>query len=291
MVQIRRDLRYARDMPSSAPTPRERFAALVRAPDHAIDLAEAALLIAAEAYPDLDVARYTNALDELADGARAPIADAASEAGRARALVQYLSVERRFRGNQDNYYDKRNSFLNEVLDRRTGLPITLALVYMEVARRLGLPVHGVGFPGHFLTKYAGETDIIIDPFFGQILSERDCAQRLQAVLGPEAQFDRRLLRAAAPKEILVRMLRNLKQVHIEARELEPALADCERILLVEPDLVPELRDRGLLYRQLECWAPALADLERFLALAPDDPTADAVRDQLIDIRSHARLLH
>lgn len=273
------------------PSPRSRFADLVQAPDGSIDLTEAALLIAAEAYPALDLGRYRGALDALAAGA-APLVDAArGDLERARALIHYLSVDRRFRGNEDDYYDRRNSFLNEVLDRRIGIPITLALVYMEVGRRLGLPVRGVGFPGHFLVKYAGAADVIIDPFYGQVLSESDCQERLRAVLGPAARLERDLLRAATDREILVRMLRNLKQVYLQAKELEPALACVERILLVEPDLASELRDRGLLYAQLECYAAASADLERFLALAPEDSTAGAVRERLIEIGRHGTTLH
>ncbi|MBX3026687.1 tetratricopeptide repeat protein [bacterium] len=266
--------------------PRARFAAAVQAPDDAIDLAEVALLIAAEAYPGLDGDRYLAMLDALGDGARAHVAGAGSDDARLRALIQYVAREQRFTGNQDDYYDRRNSFLNDVLDRRTGIPITLAIVYIEVARRAGLVVHGIGFPGHFLAKYQGEVEIVFDPFFGLVLSEEQCAKRLQAVMGAETPFDRAYLRRATPKEILVRMLRNLKQVFLQAREFEPALACSERILLVQPELPPELRDRGLLYHQLECYSAAQADLERFLALAPHDESADVVREKLIEIRRH-----
>ena len=266
--------------------PRARFAAAVQAPDEAIDLAEVALLIAAEAYPGLDVDRYRATLDALGDGARARVAAATSDEARVRALIEYLAREQRFSGNQDDYYDRRNSFLNEVLDRRTGIPITLAVVYIEVARRAGLAVYGVGFPGHFLAKYEGETEIVFDPFFGLLLSEEQCAKRLQAVLGKDTAFDRAYLRRATAKDIVVRMLRNLKQVFLQAREFEPALSCSERILLVQPELPPELRDRGLLYHQLECYSAAQADLERFLALAPHDDSADVVREKLIEIRRH-----
>jgi len=264
--------------------PRARFAAAVQASDEAIDLAEVALLIAAEAYPELDLDRYRATLDALGDGARARVGAADSDGGRVRALIDYLAREQRFVGNQDDYYDRRNSFLNEVLDRRTGIPITLALVYIEVARRAGLAVDGIGFPGHFLAKYQGESEIVFDPYFGQVLSDEQCARRLQAVMGQDTPFDRDYLRSATPKEILVRILRNLKQVFLQAREYEPALACSERILLVQPELPPELRDRGLLYQQLECYSAAQADLERFLALAPHDDSAEVVREKLIEIR-------
>jgi regulator of sirC expression with transglutaminase-like and TPR domain len=265
-------------------SPRARFAAAVQRDEVAIDLAEAALLIAAEAYPSLDVARYTALLDALADAARAAVERADSELARAQALVHTLAVEHGFSGNRDDYYDRRNSFLNDVIDRRLGIPITLSLVYIEVGRRLGLPLVGVGFPGHFLTKLRGASEIVIDPFFGQILDDAACGERLRQMVGAQATFDRRLLRGAGAREILVRMLRNLKQIHAQAREHEAALACSERILLVEPGLTHELRDRGLLYLELECHAAAQADLQRFLTLLPNDPSAAVVREKLVALR-------
>ena len=271
--------------------PRERFAEIANVPDDHIDLAEGALLIAAEEYPDLDIEAYLRRLDGLAQEARTFLGDATTGAERIARLNQFLFVEKGFVGNQKRYYDRRNSFLNEVLDRHTGIPITLALVYMEVARRLDLPVHGVGFPGHFLAKYVGDEEIIIDAFFGQVLTERDCRERLQSVLGPETPFDRRYLRAASPREILVRVLGNLKQVHIKAEEFEAALSCCDRILMLTPDAPQDVRDRGLLYQRLECYGAALADLERFLKLAPTDETADAIRENLITVRRQAAQIH
>lgn len=274
-----------------AKSPRERFAELARAPESSIDLGEAALLIAAEAYPNLDVHAYLQRLDALAQEAHTLVHSARSGSEQIARLNHFLFVEKGFTGNQKRYYDRRNSFLNEVLDRHTGIPLTLALVYMEVARRLSLPVQGVGFPGHFLAKYVGEEEIIIDAFFGEVLTEAECRERLQSVLGPDANFDRRYLRAATPKEILVRMLSNLKQIHIGAQEFEAALSCSERILLLTPDAPPELRDRGLLYQKLECYGAARRDLERFLQLAPHDETADAIRENLISVRRHAAQIH
>ncbi|MBI4518283.1 MAG: tetratricopeptide repeat protein [Deltaproteobacteria bacterium] len=271
--------------------PRERFAELARKPEEDIDLAEAALVIAAEAYPDLDIAAYLRRLDALADEARRFVTPARSDPERIERLNHFLFVEKRFVGNRRRYYDRRNSFLNEVLDRHTGIPITLALVYIEVARRLGLPVHGVGFPGHFLAKYVGDQEIIIDAFHGQVLTERDCAERLQSVLGPDAPFDRSYLQPAGAREILVRMLRNLKQVYINAEEFEAALSCSDRILLLLPEAAEDLRDRGLIYQRLECYGAALADLERFLRLAPDHETAEAIREDLFTVRRQAAQIH
>jgi len=272
-------------------SPRERLAQLAALPDDAIDLAEAALLIAAEAYPSLDIGAYIRQLDELAREAQPLLGTMASEPQRIIRLNQFLFVEKRFTGNQRNYYDPRNSFLNHVLDTRKGIPITLAVVYMEVARRLGLVVRGVSFPGHFLAKYAGDTEILIDAFFGQVLTEEHCRQRLRTVLGPNAAFDRRYLRPATTKEILVRVLENLKQIYLKASDDVAALSCVDRVLLFDPDSTRELRDRGLIYQRLECYRAAVADLERFLELAPDDESAEVVRATLVAIQRQAARLH
>ncbi len=272
--------------------PRERFAAAVRAPDSTLDLAECALLVAAEEYPDLDVAHYLGRLDALAEAAAVPIADARSDEQRVATLNRHLFVDLGFAGNQQHYEDPRNSFLNDVLDRGRGIPITLAIVYMEVGRRLGLPVEGVGFPGHFLAKYVGDTQIVIDPFFGRILSEPQCAARLRAALGPDVEWEPRIhLRAATPREILVRLLTNLKHLYFRQEDYGRTLAASERILLITPDAPLELRDRGLLYERFDCFAAASADFERFLELAPDDPTTGAIRERLASSRRRVGRLH
>lgn len=271
--------------------PRTRFAALASLPDDAIDLATAALLIAAEAYPQLDIDSYLVRLDDLAREGRGRIDGARNDSERVSALIHFLCVKKGFVGNRDDYYDRRNSFLNEVLDRRTGIPITLALVYSEVGRRLGLTIRGVGFPGHFLAKLETRPEIIIDPFFGTALDETQCRERLREATGGNVPFDRRYLRAATTREILVRMLSNLKHIYLEAKELEQALSCSERILLLTPDNLFELRDRGLLYFQLECYGAASSDLERFLQLAPDDAHAATIRQSLIEARRHVVQIH
>jgi regulator of sirC expression with transglutaminase-like and TPR domain len=255
------------------------------------DLAEAALLIAAEVYPALEIGTYVRRLDELAEAARPLVAAAGSDEQRVEALNRFLFVEQGFTGNRAEYDDPRNSFLNEVLDRRKGIPITLTLVYTEIGRRLALPVLGVGFPGHFLAKYTGRREIIIDPFFGQVLSKEQCLERLRALLGPRAELQPHHLRPATPEETLIRMLSNLKHVHLKAKELAPALSYSERILLIRPDDAHEIRDRGLLYAQLECYRAAQADLTRFLELAPRDDTADTIREHLVEVSRLAAQIH
>jgi len=224
---------------------RRQLAALVSGGDDEFDLAEAALLIAQEEYPTLDVDYYLGRLDALAAEAGNRLRSGLLPAEAVARLNHFLFVEQRFRGNNEQYYDARNSYLNEVLDRRTGIPIALSIVYIGVAQRLDLPVYGVSFPGHFLVKYASAPEILIDPFFGKVISTDECADRLTAIYGPSAKLDPRLLVAARPRDILTRMLSNLKQIYVEQHDLLRALACVDRILLLAPDTPRELRDRGV----------------------------------------------
>ncbi len=270
---------------------RKRFAALVSGSEDRIDLAEAALLIAAEEKPGLDVPYHLGQLDTLAGDAKGAVEGAGSDLERLRGLNRFLYSEEGFSGNRKSYYDPRNSFLDEVLERRTGLPITLGIVYTEVARRLGLEVHGVCFPAHFLCKLSRGQEIIIDPFDGEILTRADCEVRLRQALGERAVLEAGHLRDARPREILARLLGNLKHVYVARSDLERSLACCDRILMLTPDSPTELRDRGVLYQKLECFAGARADFERFLQLAPNDPSADAVRGSLVDLLQRTRQIH
>jgi regulator of sirC expression with transglutaminase-like and TPR domain len=267
----------------------KRLAAIVGRPGGRVPLAEAALWIAAEEYPELDVEVYLDRLDELAEGARQRIAaypSAESIAG----FNQFLFRELGFAGNRENYDDPRNSFLNEVLDRKVGIPITLALVYTEIGSRIGLPVVGVGFPGHFLVRWMGEREALIDPFFGKVITREQCAEKLRSSYGPEAQMDDRLLEPATPRETLARMLRNLKLNYLGRGDLTRALSAIDRILVVTPDDAAELRDRGILYFRLECFAAALEDFERYLALCPHDAMAEEIRSRLPELRREAARL-
>jgi regulator of sirC expression with transglutaminase-like and TPR domain len=247
--------------------------------------------VAAEEYPSLDLPDYLGRLDALAQKV-APRLQGRAVRDQAAQLGDFLFREERFVGNTEHYGDPRNSFLNEVLDRRLGIPITLSLVYTEVARRVGLPARGVGFPGHFLTRVDAEPEIIVDPFHGRLLSESDCVELLRRVAGPDAVLHPAVhLRAATPREILVRLLSNLKHLYVRSRDFGRALGCCERILLLAPAAPLEVRDRGLVYEQLECYEAARADLLRFLDLAPDDETAPAVRQRIAALERKAPRLH
>jgi regulator of sirC expression with transglutaminase-like and TPR domain len=252
------------------------------------ELAPAALAIARVEYPALDVAPYLALLDRMGREARARVGPGAVPADAVRSMNEYLYDERGFTGNRERYDDPRNSFLNDVLDRRTGIPITLAVVYLEVARRAGLTVAGVNFPGHFLLRsvgvradLAGAPDdlLIIDPFHGgALLGEADCRQLLRQHIGDEAAFDHSLLAPATRRDIVVRMLVNLKRLYVRMRSFPQARFISHLLLAVDPSAVSELRDRGLLAYHLEDFAAALRDLEEYLRLVPRRP-ADGARDE------------
>lgn len=260
---------------------RERFAALV-APDRPQpDLAEAALWIAAEEYPELDVPAYLARLDELARRAAPLVLAPRSQGEQVERLNLFLFEEQGFRGNQREFEDPRNSFLNEVLDRRLGIPITLALVYVEVARRIGLEAYGISFPGHFLAKVVGERDIVVDAFFGRVLSLEECEERLHSQDPGAGRFDPSLhLRRARPREVLVRMLSNLKMIAARHGDAERILACIDRILLIAPEQQSELRDRALLYERLGWTGAALADWRRLAELVGDPEALQVLRQRI-----------
>lgn len=231
-----------------------------------IDLAVAALYIAQDEYPDLEVAQYLTVLDHMAAavGDRLPAVHYPLRI--LQTLNQYLFEELGFAGNQLEYYDPRNSFLNQVIDRRTGIPITLALVYLEVARRINFPMVGVGFPGHFLIRPDREDmEIHVDPFHrGEILFPQDCQERLSQIFGPGVELRPIYFQAVTPQQFLVRMLTNLKQLYLHQNRLEKCLNMSEMLLLVEPSASQELRDRAILYYQVGRWSEAYRDLQSYL---------------------------
>ncbi len=269
-------------------TSRERFGEIAALADDAIDLAEAALLI--EERPGLSVAACLARLDALAEGARPSVSGADTPLARAAALLDFLFQQERMVGNQNDYYDPRNSFLGQVLERRTGIPITLSIVYIEVARRLALDVCGVGFPGHFLVRSREDPGVVVDAFHGRVLTRDDCRELLQEALGEEAVLGPEHMRRARPREIVARILTNLKHVHLRREEFEQALSCSDRLLLLLPEAPLELRDRGLIYAKLECFGPALQDLERFAALA-GQRRVPALTETLEKLRRRVAQIH
>jgi len=260
---------------------KEQFARLMRGPDEELDLGLAALLIAQEEYPDLDTGRYLSQLDELGQQARQRLDPGMPAREAVEALGQLLAGEHGFHGNQDDYYDPRNSFLNDVLERRAGIPITLSAVYIEVGRRAGLAVQGVGFPAHFLAECQA---VIFDPFNGgRVLSPDDCRALLAEMTGSLMPFQRRFLEPTPTKQIVARMLNNLKHIYLNARYYRKAIGIMDRLLMVDPMGYNELRDRGAVYAELKQYAQAKADLEAYLKQPRQPNDALAVRQALRNI--------
>ena len=265
-----------------------RFAELVTRDQFA--LAEACLLIAEDQYPDLDAAACIARLDAMAATIRGRLAADAFAEQRVAAINHHLFAELNFAGNTGAYYDPRNSYLNEVLERRVGIPITLSIVYLEVGRRVGLPVQGVSFPGHFLVKVRlRQGALVLDPFAsGEPQSEGSLRVRLGQFMSPDEAGTTDLapfLDAASSRQIVTRVLRNLKAIYLESGNAEAALAVMNRLLLVVPESAEELRDRGLVYAKLECFRPAVADLQNYLRRRPDAPDALEIHARLVELRA------
>ncbi len=274
---------------------RAQFAEAVARDENDLELDRAALLIAAEEYPSLEIEAYLEQLDRLAEMAKTGSDSDASPLVQMMRLRHLLFDELGFRGNTENYHDTRNSFLNEVIGRRTGIPITLSVVYLEVARRIGLKLFGVGMPGHFIVKYVpnssgDEQEIFVDPFNdGRVLDEDRCRQMIAEMYNGEIKFQPAFLRAVTRKQILARMLQNLKGVYARAKDHHKTLSAIERVLLVQPDSIAEIRDRGLVCFAMERYTQARADLEEYLRRAPlaDDPLADDI-DEIKKRLAHLR---
>ena len=260
---------------------------MVSREDDEINLAEAALLIAAEEYSRLDIDLYLERLDSFADLARVRLADPSDATDTIEILNNTLFKGLGFHGNQESYYDPRNSYLNEVIDRRTGIPITLTLVYMEVAKRIGFAVKGVGLPFHFIAKHERtEGDLFIDPFNdGRLLDSADCDALVTQMSGGKLELRPEHLQAVTNKQMLARMLSNLLGIYASG-DHRRALAALDRILLLTPDSTPHIRDRGLLLAATGERTAAIAELERYLELAADAPNAESVREQIRMIKQN-----
>jgi regulator of sirC expression with transglutaminase-like and TPR domain len=283
------------------------FTALAHSPDP--DLAEAALVMARVAYPNLDASAYMSRLDTLGREACQRVSQATTTTleipphvdpavfTRITALNAFLFDDERFVGNDSHYDDPRNSFLNEVLDRRTGIPITLALVYMEVARRAGITVEGVNFPGHFLVRCPGaqgtrySRDLIIDAHHGgALLTESMCRELLSRHAGDDAMWDSRIMAHATKLQILTRMLLNLKRAYVRLYSFQQARDITELLLAVDPSAVTERRDRGLLAYHLNDLPSALRDLQTYLQLSKGAELDEDERDEHAKIWEHVKNL-
>jgi regulator of sirC expression with transglutaminase-like and TPR domain len=277
----------------AAETPRTRLEDMLRLPDADVELAEAALLIAAQEHEGLDVRGYLVRIDEMGRALRARLEDEQRPERAVMALNHYLFQELGFRGNTEQYYDARNSYLNEVLDRRTGIPITLSLVYIEVARRAGIHVEGVGLPGHFVVRVqTAARGFLVDPFHaGMLLSEKDCQQRLDRIFSGKVKLEPRMLRPCGRKDMIERVLRNLKAIHLRDEDNARALRVVELLVALQPGSAEDLRDRGVLYASLDCYALAAADIESYLALSPRAKDAEELAARVAELKVKAARLN
>lgn len=279
----------------------ERFAEVVGGEEARIDLAQACLMIAQDAYPRLDVGRYLGEIERLALRLRGRMPQSYAAEERVLALNDFLFDDLGYSGNIDDYYDPRNSYLNDVIDRRTGIPITLSILYMEVGRRVGLPLEGVSFPGHFMVRLRVRSGmLVLDPFaYGAPQSEPELRERLRRVipegLGAEMPLAElpleQFLEPASKRQILSRVLRNLKAIYRDAEKPERLLEVLNRMLVLSPEASAELRDRGFVYERLECWRPALKDLTDYVEREPEAPDAHEVRVKLMELSARCARLN
>jgi regulator of sirC expression with transglutaminase-like and TPR domain len=269
------------------------FRAAVDRPEHAIDLGYAALTIGLSAEPHLDVSKYLRRIDQLArevGDRRDPAGDVYHALA---ALNHVLFRQHGFGGNRDDYYDPRNSFLNEVLDRKVGIPISLSVLYMEVARRIDVPLDGIGFPGHFLVKsHDGEESIFIDPFHrGEIKLTEDLGQMLEKIYGVKVALRPQFLEPVGKKQILKRILANLKAIYLRNNSVGEALSIFDHLIILDPAGAEEIRDRGSVYLRMGCFTQAREDFDTYLRLAPNAHDAAMVREQISNLEKQPRLLH
>jgi regulator of sirC expression with transglutaminase-like and TPR domain len=267
------------------------FIQAVQCSEDEIDLGRAALTIAQEEYPQLDIEAYVAKIDRLASAVSGR-SGGETDPYRLIACLNYVLFNQEgFRGNRDDYYDPKNSFLNDVIERKKGIPITLAVLYMEVARRVGLTLHGVGFPGHFLVRYPKD-EVIIDPFHkGEIRSLEELEGFLRELYKGAVTLRPEFLAPISKKQILKRMLNNLKMIYLKQQELLKALSVVDRLLLLEPDSAQEIRDRGLINLKLDCFSQALEDLENYLKLARYAEDAEEIREQVVSLKKRSTQLH
>jgi regulator of sirC expression with transglutaminase-like and TPR domain len=264
---------------------RQYFYQEIQQPDEEINLAKTALYIAQEEYPKLDLEEYLNALDTMAQEVKERLPTSRYPLRVIQSLNQYLYDDLGFVGNQSNYYDPCNSFLNEVIDRRAGIPITLALVYLEIAQRIDFPMVGVGMPGHFLIRPdLPDMEIFVDAFNrGEVMFAEDCQERLTQMFQQPVSLKPEYLATVSKRQILARILTNLKYIYLKQQDLERTLAAVERILLLFPTAMLEIRDRGLLFYQLGYRSQAVEDLQNYLSNVPDAEDAAMIMRLLAEL--------
>lgn len=272
---------------------RNQFFAITELPEEEIDLIDAALLIARTTYPRLDKKVYQQYLNDLTDRLRSRLDKADRPVAMIEKLNRILFEEEQFQGNRRNYFDPDNSFINRVIDRKLGIPITLSLLYTRVGREAGLNLCEIPLPGHFIAAVSYESGrIFIDPFNrGEILSEEECQIMVRDRLGDKEAFDTRRLLPARPKEILIRMLRNLKAIYSHTNNDMKAFEMLHWILNLDPDAANELRLRGMMYEALGNTDRAVKDFERYLELSPAVENNRMIRSKIEKLKKRTTWIH
>ena len=258
------------------------FAQTLDCPDEQIDLTKATLKLARLEYPELDVIHYLNTVNQFIAQTQARLPQTRYPLKIIQQINEVFFQELGFRGNQENYYDPQNSFLNDVIDRRLGIPISLSVVYLAIAKGINFPMVGIGMPGHFLIRPEFEdVGIFVDVFNqGEVLFEQDCQAKLQELYQQPIALKPHFLTPVSNRQILVRMLTNLKFIYLNRQHYAKMLQAINFILLLLPNHPLELRDRGLLYYQLENWQQASDDLRLYLALLPEAEDARIIQEIL-----------
>ena len=266
---------------------------LFQQPDEQIDLGRATLLLARTEYPDLRMDAEVARLDALAAKAAPYVNSQPDAAGRVHAFRSFLADVCGFHGNEQEYYDPKNSFLNHVLDRRTGIPITLSVVYMEVGRRLGMPLYGVGLPGHFLVKYQDPRDVFfLDPFHnGRTVTSDDCREIVTRMYQGQIEFQEEFLNAVDKRYIVLRMLNNLRSIYLHQQQLRKALTVVEMVLAISPGSSEDLKQRGLIHYRLHNYSQARHDLEACLFLSPRARVSEEVKQMLTELKKLSAMLN
>lgn len=264
---------------------RDEFTRMIARPEEDLDLGRAALLVAGEEYPELDVAEHLSRLDGFADAVRQRAPEGLPPVELARLLGSYLFQEQGFRGNSTDYYNPDNSYFNRVLDTHIGIPITLSLLFLEVARRVGLRCRGVGMPGHFLVGLEGE-EVYFDPFNGgAALTAADCRRLAEGLFGPRMTWSDGYLTPCTKYEFLFRLLNNLKVVYERTDAPEKAASVIQRMIMVNPVATPLHKDLAEMQYQQQQYRAALRSLETYLRETPDAPDAPQVKTWIESIRN------
>lgn len=257
------------------------------------DLGLGALLIAKDIYPELDTRAYTELLDRMALEVSERIGETTEPSRQITQLNKYLFEEKAFKGNQDDYYNPRNSYLNDVLDCKLGIPITLSVVYIETGKRIGLPIVGVGFPGHFIVKHKGEyLETYIDPFHGgRILSDDALREQLEAVFRKPTPLQPEFLRQVSNREILARILRNLKQIYFREQSYARAIAASERITWLLPEFAQEYQDLGYLHYKTHAYGKSLKSFQEYLRISGNAPDREEIEENIGLLRKQVARLN